>query len=349
MRKISYLLVILVLVCTSCKKSIQEFVQPNASGTPYDLYIVMDDALKNTPLQDTLNAVFEYPMECTPNGDAYFRVRYITPQSFSSKVIRIVGNVVTINLDPTNASTPIISMERNRYARSQVIVKMSAQHPDSLAQAVSQLQTSLRDVFVKAELNRRIAILEKEHNSTQGDRLMQLQNVAMYIPEELRIPGVGLNDSTFFWATDNGLRKESHLIVYSIPYTDANVFTLEGAVAVRDSVMRANIEGGGAGSFMTTNKKIILPEYKALNIGGRYIGELRGMWRIENGLMAGPFICHIRLDELNQRVVFAEGFCYAPEDGKRLLIRNLEAAIYTLQLPSDNMISNIEITLDNNE
>ena len=67
---------------------------------------------------------------------------------------------------------------------------------------------------------------------------------------------------------------------------------------------------------------------------------------MENGLMAGPFVCHMRLDELNKRVVFAEGFCYAPEDGKRRLIRNLEASLYTLRLPSDNMMSEIEITLD---
>ena len=70
------------------------------------------------------------------------------------------------------------------------------------------------------------------------------------------------------------------------------------------------------------------------------------MWRMRNGLMAGPFICHIRLDEVNKRVVFAEGFCYAPNDGKRLLIRNLEASLYTLKLPSDQLIPEIEVTLE---
>ena len=100
--------------------------------------------------------------------------------------------------------------------------------------------------------------------------------------------------------------------VYSVPYTDQNIFTLEGAVAVRDSVMGANIEGSDSTQHMETNRNVVLPEYKALNVGGHYVGELRGMWRMRNGLMAGPFICHIRLDEVNKRVVLAEGFCYAP-------------------------------------
>ena len=209
-----------------------------------------------------------------------------------------------------------------------------------------QMQEGLRRIFVNAELKRRIAVYEEESNHRQGDRLLRLQNVSMLIPESVHVPGVGAKDKDFFWVTDNGMAKESHLVVYSIPYTDQNVFSLEGAIAVRDSVMGANIKGGGEGSFMSTNKKVIYPEYKALNVGGKYIGELRGMWRMENGLMAGPFVCHIRLDEINKRVVFAEGFCYAPNDNQRLLIRNLEAALYTLKLPSDNMMGEIEITLD---
>ena len=137
------------------------------------------------------------------------------------------------------------------------------------------------------------------------------------------------------------------LVVYSVPYTDASIFTLEGAVAVRDSVMKANIQGNTPDQYVTTNKRHILPEYKALNVGGKYVGELRGMWRMENGLMAGPFVCHLRLDEMNKRVVFAEGFIYAPKENvQRRFLRNLEASIYTLKLPSDNMMSEIEITLD---
>lgn len=346
MKRLSILFAIICAVSLcGCKKTIDEMVKPEASGGPYEVYFVMPSELRGSALNDTLLEIFEYPMECTPNGDEYFKVHYLSPENFSKQVIRIVGNVVLIDVDPSNASEPFVTIEREKYAKTQVIVKMHAKTQESLAEYIPQIQEGLRQLFVNVELKRRIAIYEETSNHRQGDRLMKLQNVSMLIPESIYTPGVGKSDSTFFWVTDNGMAKESHLVVYSIPYTDQNVFSLEGAVAVRDSVMKANIEGGGEGSFMTTNKNVVLPEYKALNVGGKYIGELRGMWRMENGLMAGPFVCHIRLDELNKRVVFAEGFCYAPNDGKRLLIRNLEAALYTLKLPSDNMMSEIEISL----
>jgi len=345
MKKISLLFTLIIALLTSCSKEASESLMPEATGAPYDLYIVLPETLKESPLNDSLRAIFEHPMECTPNGDEYFYVSTILPEHFKRN-IRTLGNVVIVNIDPENGSQPHVTMERDKYARNQVIVKMYGPDAQTLADSIMPLQEGLRNVFVKAEISRAMQRLSKDNAIEQGDRLMKLQNVSMLIPFAIKKSGKGAADSTFFWVTDDYLDKQSHLVVYSVPYTDANIFSLEGAVAVRDSVMKANIEGGLPDSYMTTNKRIVLPEYKALNVGGKYVGELRGMWRMENGLMAGPFVCHMRLDELNKRVVFAEGFCYAPNDGKRRLIRNLEASIYTLQLPSDNMMSNIEITME---
>lgn len=345
MKKYFAICALAAMVLASCTpKQAQEALIPESTGAPYDLYLVMPENLKETPLNDSLHAIFEYPMECTPNGDEYFYVSSILPDHFV-RTVRTLANVVTVEVDPDYRGEPV-KMSRDTYSRGQVIVKIKGQSIEHIIDVIMPMQGVLRDIFVKNEINRRKAQLLKDNAREQVDRLMKLQNVSMLIPYAIKKPGRSENDPKFFWVTDDYMDKQSHLVVYSIPYTDQNVFSLEGAVAVRDSVMKANIQGSDSTQYMETNKKVVLPEYKALNIGGKYVGELRGMWRMVNGLMAGPFVCHIRLDEVNKRVVFAEGFCYAPHDGKRKLIRNLEAAIYTLQLPSDNMMSEIEITLE---
>ncbi len=360
MKKLLFSCFAAIALMTGCSNQATEALMPDCTGAAYDLYIILpdeykpvygEDALGNkrkinqTPLYDSLYSIFEYPMECTPNGDEYFYVSTISPEYFL-RGIRTLGNIVQVNIDPDNSTDPIVTMERDKFARGQVIVKMYARDQQSLADYIMTLQAGLRNVFVKAEINRAMEKLQRDNALYQSDRLMKIQNVSMLIPYAIKKPGVGASDSTFFWVTDDYADRSSHLVVYSVPYTDANIFSLEGAVAARDSVMKANIQGGEPGSYMTTNKRVVLPEYKALNVGGKYVGELRGMWRMENGLMAGPFVCHMRLDELNKRVVFAEGFVYAPQDGKRRLIRNLEASIYTLKLPSDNMMNEIEITME---
>ena len=338
--------VITLLSLSSCKKSLEGALKQDASGTPYDLYLVMDEALKETALNDSLHAVFEYPMSYMPSSDAFFRVRHLNPDNFASPVIRTVANVAIVDIAPDNSSEPVITLERDRFSNNQVIVRMHAKSIESLAEYLPQIQEQLRDVYVKNELNRRIKVLREDHQVKQEDRLLKMQEVSMLIPLTIAYTCNAAVDSThFFWATDGFQEKTSYLVAYSVPYTDQNIFSLEGAVAARDSVMGANITGADSTQYMETNQRVILPEYKALNIGGRYVGELRGMWRMQNGMMAGPFICHMRLDELNHRVVFAEGFCYAPKDSKRILIRNLESILYTLKLPSDKLIPEIEVTL----
>jgi len=333
-----------LLLCSCNSKKAAEMLIPDATGAPYDLYLVMPDELKETALNDSLHEIFEYPMECTPNGDETFYVSTLRPDHFVRSV-RTLANVVMVDIDPEYRGAPV-KMSRNRYANGQIILKMKGQSVEQLANALMPMQEQLRDLFVKNELKRGQKNIRSNNNREQEDRLMKLQNVSMNIPYALKKKGKGESDENFFWTTDDFAEKQSHIVVYSVPYTSQDIFTLEGAVAIRDSVMKANIPGGFPDSYMETNQYVVLPKYTALNVSGKYVGELRGMWRIKNGLMAGPFVCHMRLDEENQRVVFAEGFVYAPHDGKRKLLRNLEAALYTLQLPSDNMMSEIEITFD---
>lgn len=339
------LFAIVTLLLSSCQQDLNQALRPDASGSPYDLYLVMNENLKSTSLNDTLHAIFEYPMECTPNGDPYFEVRHLSPENFQSSVIRIVANVVMIDIDPSNATEPVIIMDRDRYANGQTIIRMHAQSPESLAEYLSQMQERLRQVFVRSEIARRMRLLNAEHQHGQQERLMKLQDASLCIPTSMNVTCRSEEDSTFFWVSDNLATKQSHLVVYSVPYTNNDIFTLEGAVAVRDSVMGANITGTTEGECMETNQHVVLPEYKGMLIDGKYAGELRGMWRMKNGMMAGPFVCHMHLDEINRRVVFAEGFCYAPSQSKRLLIRNLEACLYTLRLPSDNIIPEVEVSL----
>ncbi len=344
-RFILSLFAVFALLMSSCKSDLSQALRPKASGTPYDLYLVMKEGLKSTSLNDTLHAIFEHPMECTPNGDPYFHVRHLSPENFQSSVIRIVANVVMIDIDQSNASDPVITIDHDHYATGQTIVRMHAKNVESLAGYLPQIQERLRQVFVKSELNRRMSVLKEENRHDQQERLQRLQNASLLIPMTMNMTCNPESDSTFFWVSDNLAAKQSHLVVYSVPYTDRDIFSLDGAVAVRDSVMGANITGTNPGECMETNQHVILPEYNGLDIDGRYVGELRGMWRMKNGMMAGPFVCHMHLDEVNKRVVFVEGFCYAPNESKRLLIRNLEACLYTLRLPSDSIIPEVEISL----
>jgi hypothetical protein len=59
---------------------------------------------------------------------------------------------------------------------------------------------------------------------------------------------------------------------------------------------------------------------------------MRGLWRLINDYMGGPYISLAELDLANQRVIVAFGYVYSPGKDKRNYLRQLEAMIYSLKL-----------------
>lgn len=78
-------------------------------------------------------------------------------------------------------------------------------------------------------------------------------------------------------------------------------------------------------------------------VQGDYAFEARGLWEMKNDAMGGPFVSQMRVDRANARVVVVEGFVYNPGKLKRDQIRRLNAALYTLKLPSEKAVSEIPV------
>ena len=62
--------------------------------------------------------------------------------------------------------------------------------------------------------------------------------------------------------------------------------------------------------------------------------------------MGGPFVSYSTVDEINNRVIVAEAFVYAPNKPKGNYMRKLEASLLTLRLPADRFIESSNITED---
>jgi hypothetical protein len=99
-------------------------------------------------------------------------------------------------------------------------------------------------------------------------------------------------------------------------------------------VLKINVPGSFPESYMATETRLGI-NYSGITLRGKYCGVLRGLWKMEGDMMGGPYVSIVRLDEVNNRVIVAEGFVYAPETSKRNYIRRLEAALYTLRLPGE--------------
>ena len=135
------------------------------------------------------------------------------------------------------------------------------------------------------------------------------------------------------------MRKD--ILVYSYPYTSQDQFSTDSVIAMRNELVGRLVTAQVPGSHMGTEYKHFPPVSRQVaalrdSIGGFYAIETRGLWKIMDGeAMGGPFVCLTRLDQVNGRVVTAEAFLYAPGQKKRNAMRQLEAILYSLEMPNE--------------
>ena len=322
------------------QKSKKKILMPHASGLPYEMLVVMDDEQWERPLGRAVFNVLDTDVPGLPQSERSFRITRVAPSGFNSNMFRIMRNVIKVDIQNIYTQ-PKLKFARNVYAYPQMVMTLQAPDEASLAQYVEDNAQSILDFFTKAEMNREIDNLREKHNPEVSRLAQEILGVDIWVPWEVNKFKKGKD---FLWASTNTGKKDMSIVLYSYPYTDKNTFTLDYFLNKRDSVMKVNIPGGPEGSYMTTQRDYVY--VKDATVQGKYAQVARGLWRVQGDRMGGPFVSHSRVDEANGRVIVAEAFIYAPESLKRDLMRRMEAALYTLQLPQTEKVSNLAYNLE---
>ncbi|MBR3858938.1 MAG: DUF4837 family protein [Bacteroidaceae bacterium] len=323
------------------KKNKKSLLMPNASGLPYEMLVVMDDAQWERPLGRAVFNVLDSDVPGLPQSERSFRITRVEPSGMNSNMFRIMRNIIKVDVQKDRYTQPKLKFSRDVYSYPQMVVTLQAPDEESLAKFVEENAQSIIDFFTRAEMNREINNLREKHNPNVSRLAQEILGVDVWVPWEVNKFKRGKD---FLWATTDNGKKDMSIVLYSYPYTDTNTFTLDYFLAKRDSVMKANIPGGPEGSYMTTNHDYVYVEDATVH--GKYAQVARGLWRMQGDRMGGPFVSHSRVDEVNGRIIVAEAFIYAPEELKRDLIRRMEAALYSLQLPQQKEVSNLSYSLD---
>lgn len=318
----------------------KKLLMPNASGLPYEMLVVMPDDQWERPLGRAVFNVLDTDVPGLPQSERSFRITRIDPSAFNSNMFRIMRNVIKVDIQNIYTQ-PKFKFARNVYSYPQMVMTLQAPDEASLAEYVNENAQSILDFFTKAEMNREIENLREEHNPEVSRLAKEILGVDVWVPWEVNKFKKGKD---FLWASTNTGKKDMSIVLYSYPYKDKNTFTLEYFLNKRDSVMKVNIPGGPEGSYMTTQRDFVY--VKDATVQGKYAQVARGLWRVQGDRMGGPFVSHSRVDEVNGRIIVAEAFIYAPESLKRDLMRRMEAALYTLQLPQTEKVSNLAYNLE---
>ena len=334
---------LMVLVLFSCKGESKgggkSLFTPVSSGRPYEMMVVIDKALWERPAGRALFNVLDKDVPGLPQPERSFRISQIRPDNFN-RGKRIFRNIIDVDIQPIYTQ-PKLKYSRDSYASPQMIMTIQAPDEKSFEEFVTANGQVIIDFFTRAEMNRQIALLKKKHSEIVSTKVGSMFGCDVWVPTDMQRYKQGKD---FLWASSDKSTSNTsvNFVIYSYPYTDKETFTKEYFIHKRDSFMKANIPGSREDQYMATDADFV--DVKNIAVKKDYAFEARGLWYMENDMMGGPFVSHARVDKPNGRVIVVEAFVYAPEKKKRDLMRQMEAALYTLNLPQETVIDEIVVT-----
>ncbi len=293
---------------------------------PYELLVVANKSWLSSGEGLEFRNIVERPILGIPQPEPNFRVTTLSPRDYKGKYT-MYGNIFKANIDESLKKAKL-DVEYDVNAQPQIIVTASGPTASSILIMLENKKDSVLDLFVQHELKRERKYLAKNYSQPVLSQIKKQFGMTMYAPAD--IDKVVPHDN-FFWATSKKRDNALNICVYTYPFTSDADFSLANFIQKRDSVMKLHVQGEQENQYMRTDARYVWE--KGVIRDNKFVYEVRGLWVMEHDAMGGPFVSYAQVDPINNQIVVAEGFIFAPEEKKRPLIRELEASLQTLTLP----------------
>lgn len=332
MKKTALILLAAALSLTACKK---ENFFPTASGRPYEVLVVMDSTDWKAPHGRALFDVLDTDVPMLPQSERSFRISQTEVKDFD-RVLNIFRNIIIVNIDPHQFTRTKMKFTRDKWAMEQIVLTINSPSEEEFRNFCVEHRQDIVDFLTRTEMNRLVKELKQKHSKVTFDLAKQIFDCEIFAPKELQSYKKGKD---FVWTSNNTASGLENMVIYSYPYEGPHTFNKEYLCHKRDSVMQVNLPGEKPGMYMQTDT--LCTVVRPIVVHNNYAMEMRGLWIMRNDCMGGPYVSHHRVDTENNRVIVVEGFVYAPEKMKRGLIRRLEGSLYTLKLPEEQYVIEI--------
>lgn len=328
--KVLTILALMLVVCASCSRRRGHrgnLLTPSSSGNPYEVMVVADDSVWNGYAGSSIQRVLDQHIKGLPQDEEMFHRSHIAHAHYD-KITNLFRNIILINVGKEYGEAKI-TIERDVHSTPQLIMHISGPNQREVSMCITEHTRAIQERFTCEEINRQANDLVDRHNIKFNEKVKEMFGCELYIPNDVKKLKVGEN---FIWASNDAVTGIQNIVIYSLPYVSEKMFRKGPYCALRDTIMKANLPGEKPGMYMETNRDYVW--VKNIRVKGDFAMEARGLWQMHNDAMGGPFVSHSRVDTINNRVITVEGFVYAPEKMKRTMLRRLEAALYTLTLPT---------------
>ena len=301
---------LIFLLLTSCGLTGKNRKKPASTGQPYEIVLEGDtDSIVTRILTEDVPAL--------PQPEPLCKLIQVKKGKTKGSYL-LVRTRIIVNITDKDFA---VKLNHDENAAPQNIIRINARSVQQLRERLNG--EKLRQIVDEAELKHLAEMIS--NNPSKQNKEMQ-EEVKKTFGLDMKIP-VSMNASKkakdFIWISNNASTGMQNLLVMKVKSEErrmknSNAFHVNDKAQI-DSILRTNMPGETDSMYM------VIP----------HLSE-RGLWEMKGDAMGGPYVMHCIHRQTSKAAkpgysLYIIGFVYAPEMKKKILIKQLEAAISTIK------------------
>ena len=325
--KTAALLLLAVFLFSCSEESKTSRKDRSVGGTSEILVVTQNPQQWDGTIGDTLRHFFLRDQYGLPQPESHNKLAHINAEAFSD-MFKKHKCIMEVEINPS-LEHAVAKTTEDFWAAPQRCVKISAPDIDSWVELFDKQKEIYQQWFDKVERERILTVFRPVKDEAIMDAIAKKFGFTLTIPQGFY---VAKNTTDFMWLRKELERSSADIVIYQTPYRDTLQFETKALVSMRDLMMGQHIPGPSEGSYMGTEMEFVPPvATTAVNFPAGYAKEMRGMWKVYNNYMGGPFVSYTFADNRTGQLVTIEGFYYEPNQKKRNALLQLESIAYSLK------------------
>ncbi len=299
---------------------------PSPTGSKDEIIVVMDTTLYNGELGGVIKEHLADLYRILPQPEPVYELINIPHFSYKNMFKRY-RNVLLVNIDKQYTQTKFRVL-KNVNANPQIIIEAQAPNKKMMNKLLSQKAEAILDRFLETERENYISTYKKIADRGITKSIEKKFGISMVVPKGYSID----KDTTnFMWIVQEGRHYSQNILIYEYPYNKSKTFYLGNIKERRNKFTRRYVPGPSPQSYMKI-ENLVNSMYSEIEINGLEVTEVRGLWKLENDFMGGPFINYSFYNPITEKAVSVDAFVYAPKYDKRNYVSQLEAMLHTVEI-----------------
>jgi hypothetical protein len=321
-------IILMISMMTACAENRNRSGKDRSiGGTAEILVVVQNDDQWNGRIGDSLRHFFCDYQYGLPQPESRNELKHIREAGFTELFMKnkcILQVEINPSLEKAVAETAV-----DLWAAPQRYVKISAPNITTWVELFDKQKEVYQQWFDVVERERILNVFRATKDEAIEEAIANKFGFTLTVPQGFFI---AKDEPNFMWLRKELERSSACIVIYQTPYLDTLQFEVNSLVAMRDMMMQQHIPGPLEGSYMGTETEFVPPLVTtATDFPAGYTKEMRGMWKVVNDFMGGPFVSYTFADSRTGQLVTVEGYYYEPNQKKRNMLLQLESIAYSLK------------------